>query len=288
MTIQKDERTALMKNKKLIWRILASICTLIWTIVIFPLLFFPAGSAFTLFLNVVVYTVSICISLVLIVFPMKFYLCAIMCWIWGFLHLLDSGSNNGLWMYALGCAFAYKQGFFVKFAPKKYLVLFPPLIAIAFQYRFGSMALVASIIDFLVFLMIFMFVLLLFGEFILKQNGEKPIEQADIIDLNELTAEEILILKELIANKAFTSIGQDNEKRFKDAGKIDLSVLTVDEISMVEEVLDNKVFKAIGKDRNKGVSAIKQLMTVIYRKLGVDSKKHLVQLYEDGKLIFPE
>lgn len=239
-----------MKNKNNVLRIIASICTLIWTIVIFPLLYFPAdGGIVSLLLNIVVYTVSISISLVLIVFPMKFFLCAVICWIWGFLNLIDSGSNNGLWMYALGCAFAYKQGFFVKLTPIKYLLLLPPLIAVAFQYRFGIDALIASVIDLLFFLMVFMFALVLFGESLFKKNDDEPIEQV---------------------------------------AKIDLRNLTADEVAMIKEALANKTFKAIGLDRNKCLSTIKQSMTDIYKKIGVDSKKHLVQLHKEEKLIFPK
>lgn len=282
----------MLKEKVIVWRIVAILCTLVWTIVLFGFTAFPGERStsgnISLDYENVLYGSSICISFVLIFVPMKFYLYAIMCFIWGLFNIVDGGSSNGLLMYALGCLFAYKQGFFAKRTPVKYLILFLPLIAFGFQYRFGTTILVASAMDLLFLLMFFLLVFLLFGESFLLQNSEKPSESAGKIDVNELTAEEMLIVKEMIANKTFYAIEDDNEKPFGYVGKVDLSVLTVDEILIVKEVLEDKMLKNIARDRHKSDSVIKQQMSDIYKKLKIYNKTHLLDLNKDGKLIFPK
>lgn len=280
----------MVKNKKLAWRIIAGVCTILWTLVLFSYIAFPnvANVAnFSLILNSVLYSFSICMSVALIFLPMKFYLYAILCWVWGLFNLVSGGSSNGLLMYALGCLFAYKQGLFVKRTPVTYLILLLPLIALAFQYRFGTTIMVASIMDFLFLLMFFLLVFILFGESFIKQKDEKLAEQADTIDSSGLTAEEILLVKEMVANKTFKSIEKDVEKQPEQVDEIDLSILTEEEKLITKDVLANKTFFTIGKERSKSESTIKQQMTGIYKKLNVTRKKHLLQLYENGKLNLP-
>lgn len=281
----------MVKNKELVWRITAVISTLIWTVVLFSLVAFPVladGGVVTSTFNIILYGLSICISFVLLFLPIKFYLYATMCWIWGLFNIVDGGSNNGLLMYALGCLFAYKQDFFAKRTPVKYLILFPPLIAFGFQYRLGTTIMVASVIDLLFLLMFFLLAFFLFGEFFLLQNSEKPSESAGKIGVNEFTPEDLLRLKKLLAGESFKA-GQNTEKHSGTVGKVDLSVLMVDELAMIKEVVqEGKTFYDVGKARNKGLSSVKQLMTDIYEKLGIDSKNQLVQLYKEEKLIFPK
>lgn len=247
-----------MNNKLFFWRIVAIIATLIWSIVFLANKAYPPPdigfSVVSLFITDILSVASIMASIVLIFFPMQFYIYSIMCCLWGLSNLIDIGSTNGILMYLLGCAFAYYKQFFAKREPKhepiKGLMLFAPLlIVIAFEYRLGVDMVVSSILT-LLFLGIF-FVLMYF----------------------------------LVIDPFFV---QRKIQHFKQLKKIDLSVLTAEELSIVKEVLEDKIFFAIGQDRNIGESGIKQQMSGIYKKLEIYNKAHLAQLYEEGNLIFPE
>ncbi len=237
--------------KTSLWRIAAIVSLLVWLIVFFAFnTFTDSASPSTLSVidNSFLYLISVLVSFFLIFFPTKFVLYTVMCCLWGLVHISDGGSTNGYIMYALGCAFTYKEGLLFK---KKFLtivLLFLPCLAIAYQYKLGIEFIVDSIID-LIFIFVVSFLLLL----LFKENLFIKVKSSDIIV----------------------------------AKPVDLSVLNSEELALLLEVLKNKTYHAIGIEQNKSESSIKQAMVNVYHKLGITCKKDLLELHRDKLLIIP-
>lgn len=243
----------MVKNEKHIWRIIAIICTLVWIIVLFAVNAFVLAKAdrgtFTLLHNNLLYGFSIVISLALIFFPMQFYLYATMFWVWGLLRLADGGGGgiNGILMYLLGCAFAYKQGFFVKHTKVKYFILLFILFTHSFHYRLGVNVLTARMLDFLFVAMFFTLIYFLIIHPLVEKIKTPP-------------SNSIIIAK---------------------------CHLTEEELGLLDAVLHEEPYKAIGSDTGISESLVKQRVSVILEKTGVANRGYLLALYKQGKVIFP-
>jgi hypothetical protein len=84
------------------------------------------------------YGVSIIGGVVLVFFPLQFYLYAGFCCGWALIHTIDGGRILGILLYVLGLSFAFKQGCFKTFPKVKGLLssLFL-LAAMVSQVRYG-------------------------------------------------------------------------------------------------------------------------------------------------------
>jgi len=242
----------MIKNEKFIWRIIAIICTLVWTIVLFAVNAFTPKIVYhgivTLSHNNILYGFSIVISLLLIFFPLQFYLYATMFWAWGLATLVVHTGPNAILVYLLGCAFAYPK-FSVKYGSKKCLLLLLPLIiVIAFQYRLGVDVLVSSLTDFLFLAMVFVLLYVLLVHPLVEK-------------IKALPSDSIII------------------KNCK---------LSEEELALLDAVLHERPYKAIVNNTEISESAIKQRIKSLIGKIGAENRGNLLALHKHGKIIFPD
>ncbi|MFI3257405.1 MAG: hypothetical protein R3Y36_03815 [Spirochaetales bacterium] len=236
--------------KVLYWRILAIILLLVWILAAFTYNFLAkAMNTDILISNNIVYIVLIALSTVLIVFPKKFFLYAIMCYALGLVDIFDGVGTNAFIIYALGYCFHYKAGRVFRKKSITVIVLLLPLFFILLQYRLGPSILTTSLME-LLFLIV---VLSLF----------------------------LLLNKNLVIE-----IYRRMER--KQSEKINLETLNTEELTVVKDVLNGKTFSAIGLEIYKSESAVKQTMVKVYAKLNIENKKELLELDKKNLLVFPK
>lgn len=244
--------TKMIENEKIIWRIIAIIGTLTWAIVFFAVNAFASGNEFrsigTLLQGNIIYCFSIAISIALIFFPLQFYLYAIMFWAWGLLGFIGASGTNAILMYLLGCAFAYRM-FSAKNREKKCLIMILPLvIAIALQYRLGEGVLVGALLRFLFLLMIFTLIGLLYVHPFVQKNKAQPTDKILLANFN----------------------------------------LSEAEFQLLSALLREEKYKTISLNEKISESSVKQRIRVLLEKIGAENRGHLLALYKNNKIIFPE
>ncbi len=72
------------------------------------------------------------------------------------------------------------------------------------------------------------------------------------------------------------------------AKSVSLSCLSSDEVLFIKDVVDGKSFYTIAIERYKSESSVKQIMVGIYKKIGIESKKELLEMHKNNLLHFPE
>lgn len=74
-----------------------------------------------------------------VVFPLCFWIYAVIACFWGLEHVIDGGDVCGLILYGIGLAFAYKQGLFTRFTKIKVIIAVLLVMGgIGSQYRYGT------------------------------------------------------------------------------------------------------------------------------------------------------
>ncbi len=239
--------------KKIFWQMLAIIIFLVWTVVFVANNYIDVLEAKSLqerLSDNILFAIPYIFFGLLIFFPTKYGLYAIVCCYLGLIGIFLGGSIGALMMYCLGCGFVFRMGLLFKNKFVTVILCVIPIVGLVMQYRFGVVALVASLLD-----------VLFVGAFMLLSYA---------------------ILKETVMQSSNSFAKKSNQE------KRDLSVLTAEELTIVFAVLENKTFSAIGRDIHKSESAIKQYMVSIYKKLAIESKKELLELQKNDLLIFPK
>ena len=86
--------------------------------------------------------------LVLLLYPLQFYIYAGICAFWGLAYLIDGGGVYGCIMYLSGVYFARRQGFYTTGLTLKALGTALALIgAIGLQYRYGLSVMLTTVLD---------------------------------------------------------------------------------------------------------------------------------------------
>ncbi len=239
--------------KKLFWRMLAVILFLVWTVVFITnnyLGFLESKSEHEILITNIFFAVPFLFFGLLIFFPTKYELYAVVCCYLGLEGLVEGGELASMLMYCLGCGFVYRSGHLFKNKLISILLCVLPIIALLTQVRFGVVLLLANFLNLLFICAFFVLSYAILKETVWQNTN--PFKQS-------------------LSNK-----------------KRDLSELTAEEVDIVRAVFDNRTFYSIGLDRNKSESAIKQSMVSIYKKLNVENKKELLDLQNSDLLIFPE
>jgi DNA-binding CsgD family transcriptional regulator len=199
-------------------------------------------------INYILYFLTIGVSIYLIFSPMNFIPYIFMCLVWGLLNIIDGGSISGVLMVFLGCAFAYRLGFFnTHYKRRLALVLSILFLGVLSQYRFGFAQLVSTFLNLLEFSMVFGIIFFLF---------------IDKIRGNYIS---------LVDSKIY----------------LDSFGLNLDEIEILRCVIQGTTYRSIALSRNISESLVKQKMSAIFKKIGVRDKSSLISLYKDGRLIIP-
>jgi hypothetical protein len=101
------------------WRVIALVAALAWMLVLAETLHTlsfgyekTAGELFHPYFVVGLQGGTIIACMVLIIFPLQFSIYAVLCCLWGLLHVIEGGSFGGILMYGLGLLFSFKEGFF--------------------------------------------------------------------------------------------------------------------------------------------------------------------------------
>ncbi len=239
--------------KKIYWRMFAIIILLVWTVVFIAnnyLFLVETKSAQEIFITNILYLVPFLFFGLLVFFPTKFILYAIVCCYLGLNGLFWGGKLASMLMYCLGCGFVFRAGLLFKNKGIPLLLFALPIVTIASQYRLGIVVLVETFID-----LLFVITFLVLSYVILKETVWHNVNP---------------FAKNISAQKR------------------NLSVLTFEELVIVLAVLENKTFASIGNEIHKSESAVKQYMVGIYKKLDIESKKELLDLQKNDLLNFPE
>lgn len=236
---------------KVAWRNVAIMSTLLWIVMFISnnyLGILKDVSGTKMIWYNIFYGVPVLFSIILIIVPTRFMLHAIMYCLLGIANIQGGTATEGVLMYLLGFLFAFKAGVPLRHKGVLAFFVFMPLIALSFQYRFGVIILVRSSLEIL-----FLCAFLALASFLLK----------DFVHI--------------IAHSDISEI---------DTEYIDVSCLTRYEQEILRAVSNNIKFSVIGDTYNKSESAIKHDMVAIYRKLGVESKKDILKLITEKKLLF--
>ncbi|WP_169310628.1 helix-turn-helix transcriptional regulator [Treponema brennaborense] len=185
-------------------------------------------------------------SVILIFYPQNLYIYAFMCCLWGILSIMDKGRTNGYLMFLLGMTFAYNQGFFTYHKKIKALAILGLLCT-------SNLA------------------LLRFGTRVL---AESLLDGLFVIIF-------FTFMYFLFREKIELYFAGENKKI-----KLSEKELTEEELDILKCVLNGQQYKNIGMNRNKSESSIKQIMIIIFQKLGIQNKKELLELYTNNKIIF--
>jgi glucan phosphoethanolaminetransferase (alkaline phosphatase superfamily) len=237
------------KIYKLIWRFIAVICMLAWGIVLVYNIHIYIDeyvdlpdAVFSPFMGIIFCSITILVLAVIIVFPLKFGLYAILCSFWGLAHLIDRGSSSGTLMYMLGITFAFHSGFFKKYHVIKIIIAIVfPICALLSQIRFGVDQVTIVFLNLLAVVLIFGLSLLLF--------------LPDIRKLRKNTVQNTNII--------YLPSEQFSER----------------DIRCLKKVQDGEKYESIAKDEDIGLSTLKSKMKTIYKTLNVYDKTSFLSTY---------
>ena len=190
------------------------------------------------------------VFLYLVFFFDKFYVYTILCVIHGSLNIIEGGNIIGLMLFGLGSAFSFRHGHFRK-NPKLagLLIIGPLVISMMLQLRYGIQQFLHSMLY--IFIMILMYALL----FILFQP----------------------YLGELLPT--------GTKKRQIELRNFGLKARDCD---FIRRILEDEKYENISKQYNISVSAVKQRMGAIYRKLGVTDRNDFIRQFSQAEIIYPE
>jgi hypothetical protein len=135
------------------WRRIACILALLWGILLsvnihFYMRIYTEQNILTPTSTIALYGATIVGCILLIMFPLQFYIYTFLCCLWGILNIAEGGSVFGVLLYGLGLFFAWKKGFFAARLKIKLSLAGIPLIAALFsQLRYGGTTFLESCID---------------------------------------------------------------------------------------------------------------------------------------------
>lgn len=188
------------------------------------------------------------VFLYLVFFPDNFTVYAILCPIHGFLNILDGGNIIGLMLFGLGGAFAFRAGLFRKNSQVTILALAVPLVtATLLQLRYGIPQFLHSMLYIFIMLIMYMLLFILFQPYL----GE---------------------LLPTIAPKQKIELSEYGLKE-RDLGFIQLT-------------LNNEKYETISAKYNISLSAVKQRMGFIYRKLGAKDRNDFIRLFSQNEFLY--
>jgi hypothetical protein len=237
------------KIYQLIWRLVAVICMLAWSIVLIHDLNIHIqgitesdGQFLTPLTNVILCGIIIFALGLLILYPLEFRIYAVLLSSRGLLNLIDGGSTSGLLMYMVGLTFAFHSGFFKKYREIKIiLVTLFPILAIVSQARFSMANAALSFLNFIAIIIMLGLVFLLFLPDIRKMR------------------------KQVIHN---TQIVYIPAEKFTDR-----------DIRCLKKVQAGEKYESISSDENIGLSTLKNRMKVLYKSLDVYDKTTFMSAY---------
>lgn len=253
---------------KVLWRIIAGILCLIWAGILLLYAFIMAhpqseGTFPSPFLAYICYVLTIIGTMVLIVFPLQFYIYAFFCSLWGILKILDGGGIGGILMYGLGLTFAFKQGFFKTFPRLKIaLAVLVLLVALVSQIQYGIVHITETLFGFFELLLIAGLVGILFMREIKtlkemgKQNGKFPYNPAFSVTGSELR----------LSRNTFT--GRD--------------------IQILQKILNGDKYEAVASEFGIGLSTLKKRLTFLFSLLEISDKVHFLEQFENHTILFDD
>jgi hypothetical protein len=215
------------------------------------------------FLIYACYVLTIIGAMVLIVFPLQFYIYAFFCCLWGILKILDGGGMEGILMYGLGLTFAFKQGFF-KTSPRLKIALaaLVLLAALLSQIQYGIIHITETLFGLFELLLIAGLVGILFMREIKTiketgmQNGKFPY------------------------NPAFSVTGSEL--------RLSCNVFTGQDIQILRKILNGDKYEAVASELGMGLSTLKKRLTFLFSLLEISDKAHFLEQFENHTILFDD
>jgi hypothetical protein len=239
----------------LLWRLLRVIVLLTWIIVIWSYLFVlgigdTPGDLLTLPTFIVIASLSLPALMYLIAFPLKFPIDALLYYLWGVTGLIEGDCLISLALCLLGCAFAFKAGFFHTHRKAKVAVIaLVVLMAMGSQCRYDAEIIVKNLMHCLVLFVIMGLAACLFLPEIRKKVLAKQKSAVHKLSPASFTREDIVIL-----------------------GKI----------------LDGEKYDSIASSYGKSDSAFKKHLKILFQRLGVDDRVSFMSRYAGCVFILEE
>lgn len=191
------------------------------------------------------------IPLFILIFKTEWmYLFTSVCLFQGFFSIADKGNIDGCLLFLLGWSIAFKEGFF-RTATKRKLVLVFSMIAVPLlmQLRFGYETVLYSLVYIAFMIVVFILMFIIFRTY-------------------------LITLLPAARNKPKVNL-EDYELMERD-------------YDFIRRVRDYEKYSAIAIDYKISESAIKQRMSTIYRKLGVEDRSDFLVFCNSVELVFPE
>jgi hypothetical protein len=242
------------------WRVIALVAALVWMLVLMVVLHTlssgyekTAGELVHPYVLVGLYggTIIACMSLVF--YPLQFSIYAVLCCLWGLLHVIEGGSCGGILMYGLGLLFALKEGFF--HAHKDIKLSFAILLLVAAvlsQIRNGTERLTATFLDTIAMGLMVGIGILLYSREIQKQVSNRNIH-ADMVTANG--QEKILLLHQAKFNQR--------------------------DIEMFQSILEGNKYEYIAGEQAISLSSVKKRVRILLDHLNLPDKASFVTIYAD-------
>lgn len=243
-------------TEKQVWLIIPiigisfTLVVLIANLVVHPALPPREGDLLTTFGVMIFLAITALAFAYLIFFPDHVFLYPVITIAHGLVNIVEGGNIIGFLMCTLGCAFALKSGFFRNHAREKFFGAFVLVIgATLSQFRYGAAVFFNSLMNIAALFLIFLMFWFLFHSYLFELLPKK------------LAIAEIRL------------------------GDLDLQDRDYDFIRLI---LNDKKYEEIAEAHLISESAVKQRMSVIYKRLGVANRTEFIVLASKTRFIFPE
>jgi hypothetical protein len=259
----------------LLWRLAVALILLMWGIAFYAEMVMGVSDNPKDLLTPPVFigmaSLTLLITAQLLVFPSQFYPNALLYLVWGILHFIDGEGLIALFLYLLGCAFAFRAGFFRGFLKAKLLgLILIAAAAIASQCRYDADVFGGNLIHGLGFLVIVALSGLLFYT---KIQALAPAKTS----VPPVTEKNIAIEVPALLPPQKATVKQLSDTLYTDK-----------DIMILEKILNGEHYNSIAKSSAKSLSGFKKHVRVLFYRLGVPDGKAFIARYAGCVFILEE